>query len=105
MAIDLDKARAARREARGQGPEVIFGGMTYELSSEIPLAVLEAFRGLGGENPDPSALADIAKALLGKHYDAFMAMDPPPSVDDLNELIGGVMGDYGVPSPLDSSPS
>jgi hypothetical protein len=77
--------------------------MTYELSPEIPFAVLEAFRGLSEE--DPSAIADIAKALLGKHYNAFLNTDPPPSLDDFNELIGGVLGEYGVSSPLASSTS
>ena len=103
MAIDLDKARAARREQMGHGPEIIFGGMTYELSPEMPFSILEAFRGLGKN--DPSAIADITKALLGKHYDAFLAMDPPPSLDDFNEVIGAVLGEYGVDSPLDTSAS
>lgn len=103
MAIDLDKARAARREAQGEGPEIIFGGVTYELSTEIPFGVLEAFRGLSRD--DPSAIADIAKALLGKHYTAFLNTDPPPSLDDFNELIGGVLEEYGVSSPLESSTS
>ena len=103
MAIDLDKARAARREKMGQGPEIVFGGITYELSPEIPFGMLEAFRGLS--DSDPSAIADIAKALLGKHYDAFLATDPPPSLDDFNELIGGVLQEYGVSSPLGTSTS
>lgn len=102
MPIDLDKARAARREKNGEGPKVIFGGMTYELSPEIPFGVLEAFRGI---SEDPSALADVAKALLGKHYAAFLNSDPPPTLEDFNELIGGVLGEYGVSSPLVPSPS
>lgn len=106
MAVDLDKKRAERREAQGEGPKVVFGGITYELSPEVPYDVLEAFRGLalGGEHT-PAALADIARALLGKHYEAFRSTDPPPSLDDLNELIGGVMEEYGVEAPLESSGS
>ena len=104
MAIDLDKARAARREEKGEGPLVVFGGTTYELSPELPFGVLEAMRGLTlGDEHAPGALSDIARALLGEHFDAFLATNP--SVDDLNELIGGVMSEYGVATPLDSSES
>jgi len=105
VAIDLDKARAARREAKGDGPKVIFGGEEYELSPELPFGVLEAMRGLmtGGDESAPGALVDLTRALLGEHYDAFKATDP--TVDDLNELIGGVMEEYGVESPLPSSDS
>lgn len=103
MAIDLDAKRAARREAQGVGPEVIFGGVTYELPAELPFGVLEAFRAFAKEETAPSALADVAQALLGEHYEAFKASKP--SVADLNELIGGVMQEYGVADPLDSSAS
>lgn len=104
MAIDLDKARAARREAKGQGPQVIMGGVTYELAPEMPYGVLEAMRELTkGDEHAPGGLADVAKALLGEHYGAFLATEP--SVDDLNDLIGGVMEEYGVSHPLPSSGS
>jgi hypothetical protein len=106
VAVDLDKSRAARREAKGEGPQVTMGGVTYELAPEMPFAVLDAMRGLSqGNEYAPGALHDVAQALLGKHFDAFLALDPPPTVDDLNDLIGGVMEEYGVESPLDSSGS
>ena len=104
MAIDLDKSRAARREARGEGPKVTFEEVTYELSPELPIDALEAFRGL--QSQDPSALVDLAKALLGKHYPQFTTnAEEPITLEDLNELIGGIMGEYGVAAPLDSSAS
>lgn len=104
MAIDLDKARAARREELGSGPVVIFGGQEHELSPELPFGVLDAMRGLTlGDDHAPGALHDVAKALLGEHFEAFLATHP--SVEDLNELIGGVMEEYGVKAPLDSSGS
>jgi hypothetical protein len=105
MAIDLDAARAARREAKGEGPRVIFGGISYELSPELPFGVLEAMRELMSDDNEkaPGALVDLTRALLGEHYDAFKATQP--TVDDLNELIGGVMEEYGVESPLPSSGS
>lgn len=104
MAVDLDKARAARREAKGAGPEIIFGGITYELQPELPFGVLEGMRQMAaGEEHGPGALVSIAEALLGEHYEAWKATQP--SIDDLNDLIGGVMEEYGIEAPLDSSTS
>jgi hypothetical protein len=105
--IDLDKSRAARAEAKGIGPVVKIGGKDYQLAAEMPYSVLEAMAPLGEtENSDaaaPGALTAIAQALLGEHYGVIA---PQLSVDDLNELISGVMEEYGVSEgPLASTAS
>lgn len=105
--IDLDKARAARMEAKGTGPVIKLGGEEYQLPVEMPYSVLEAMAPLADDNPEdnaaPGALTGLAKALLGEHYEAIA---PQLSVDDLNALIEGVMEEYGVADgPLASSAS
>lgn len=101
--IDLDKARKARREAKGEGPKVKFGGKTYELAPEIPFSVLEALRDLTNPDTADEGLVNMTKALLGRHYKAFVKMEP--TVEDVSELLGGVMEEYGINAPLPSSVS
>lgn len=105
--IDLDAARskreAARREADGKGPIVKFGGGEYELAPELPYSVLEALRGLTVEETAAASLANMTEGMLGEHYAAFVATSP--SMEDVNELVGGVMEEYGLASPLASSVS
>lgn len=96
MAVDLDAARVARREQQNEGPVVIFGGKSYSLAPELPYGVLESMQNVHKEDHGPEALVGVARSLLGEHYEAFKALDPPPSIDDLNDLIGGVMEEYGV---------
>lgn len=105
--IDLDAKRAereaARREAEKVGPVIKFGGISYELPAELPYGTLEALRGINNEETAPAAMSDLVRALLGKQYEAFLASSP--SIEDVNELVGGLMTEYGVSSPLDSSGS
>lgn len=93
MAIDLDAARAARREAKGQGPVVVFNKKKYKLPVEVPYSAMEKASLL---ETDPSAenVAAMIKALLGEHYDAIMAQNP--SVEDINALVEGIMEEYGL---------
>lgn len=106
MAFDLDKARAARREKLGEGPKVVIGGEEYELAVEMPYDVLEAMRGMANELTAPTAIVDTVKALLGEEgHKAFLALKPPPTVDDCMELVDALMGEYGVDAPLTSSAS
>src|SRR4051794_5598816 len=100
--IDLDKAKAARREAGGKGPEVTVGGKVYELSPEMPYAAIECLRGLEDKDTAASALVDLVQALLGEHHDE---IKKSLSMDDVNELIGEIMAEYGVDDPLPSTVS
>ena len=100
--IDLDAKRAARREAKGKGPEVKLGGKVYELAPEMPFGAVEALKGLQTEETAAEALVDLTRALLGEHYEE---MRPLLCMDDVNEFVGGIMEEYGVNAPLDSSAS
>jgi hypothetical protein len=101
--IDLDKSKAARREAKGEGPKVKFGGNEYELAPELPFAAIEALNGLQSDDTAAGALVDLAAAILGEHFEAVKAAGL--SMDDINELIGSVMQEYGVDAPLPSTAS
>jgi hypothetical protein len=104
MTVDLDKARAARREVEQEGPEVKFGGRTYRLAPELPFAVLEAFRGIENKNTQPAAVAALAAALMGPDNIEQMKEDGL-AVADLDALIEGVLSEYGLSNPLPSTAS
>lgn len=99
MKIDLDAARAARREASGEPPVIVFGGKELELTFEIPFEVAERMGSMGValENQDGNELSngfrDVLKLLLGDHFDEFMAQRP--SVPDLMAMVDGVVKAYG----------
>lgn len=108
MRIDLDQARAARREARGEGPTVIIDGKELELPSELPFEVAEGLSGLSEEsirdNPAASAGAvhRVLGALLGDASEEFMASKP--SIDDVLALLDGLLKSYGM-EDLGESPA
>ncbi len=99
--IDLDAARAARREAEQKGPVVKLDGQEFELAVEMPFGVLEAFRSMADPAAAAGAMAQLGKALLGEHYSTIVGLGL--SVDDLNVLLDGVMKEYGVNHPLPSA--
>lgn len=108
MKIDLDAARAARREAAGEAPVIVIGGQEVELPAEIPF---EAAAQMGAmakavEAKDNDALTDYfgawLRTLLGDAYDAFMAARP--SVNDLMALSEGLVKAYGF-EDLGESPA
>ena len=101
--IDLNAARAARREAKHEAPTVVFGDpeKTYNLPVEMPVEVFEhlAAAELAEKNKDVSsgftAMLGIVNALLGdKQYKSFM--DQRPSKEDLEVLFEGFMAEYGM---------
>lgn len=101
MTIDLDEARAARREAKGKGPVIRLGGKDYELAPEISFSVIEGLAKMeAGEAT--GGLVDVAHSLFGDHYDAIVK---DLAVDDFNDLLGKVLEEYGVSAPLPSSDS
>jgi len=102
--IDLDAARAARNETEAKGPTLKLNGETYELAPEMPFGVLDAFREMGDPTQAAGALARVAKAILGEHYDAIVT-EGGLSVDDVNELLDGAIREYGVTAPLPSPTS
>lgn len=101
--IDLDAARAARREADDTGPVVRFGENEYELPVELPYSALEALRGMGDDRQAAGAVVGFIEAVLGKNIDAWRASDP--SMNDAQHFIALLMQEYGVKRPLPSSAS
>lgn len=100
MTIDLDAARAARREGKGKGPVLKFGGKEYQLPPELPFEALEPIRGMSDPDSAAGAMVDLIKALLGQYYDEIKG---DLSFDDLEAFVEGAMEEYGVSDPLDSS--
>lgn len=103
--IDLDAARAARRESKGEASSIVLGGKEYVLPVELPFEVAEylgevAVSANGGED-DPAYAGKVAKAvnraveaMLGPEaYAAFKA--ERPSLEDLTLLVEEVVKAYG----------
>lgn len=102
MTIDLDAARAARREGKGEGPILRFGGKEYHLPPELPFEALEPIRSISDPDMAAGAMVDLVKALLGPHYEEIKST---LSLDDLEAFVEGAMQEYGVSDPLDSAAS
>lgn len=96
MRIDLDAARAARAEAAGEGPVVVFGGGDFPLPPEMPFSVAESLATLNEMSTSAKAaeMQAIFKALLGENYESFMAQSP--SLEDMLALIEGLGQAYGL---------
>lgn len=101
--VDLNKIRAARLEAKGEGPEVEFGENVFKLPPELPFTVVEAFGTMNANAQDEefdgfvaaSAVLDAAKGLLGPdQFDLFMKEQP--SSEDFSAFIEAVLEEYGV---------
>lgn len=88
MRIDLDAAKAARREARGEGPIVVFGTKEFTLDAEVPFEVTELLAA--------GQVSEAVKLLLGDSHEAFM--ESKPSVEDLMVLFEQLTTAYGLES-------
>lgn len=102
MTVDLDEARAARKEAQGEGPVLKLDGKEYKLPPELPYEVLESIRGLQSPETAAGALVDFTRAILGKDYEKIKTK---LSFNDLETLVEGIMKDYGITAPLEPSSS
>lgn len=102
MGIDLDAARAARREAKGKTPDpVTFMGETFVLPVELPIAAVRWFSKLGeaSKAKDGIAITEALEAAVeaifsATDFERFMALQP--SLEDLSAIIEGVPGEYGM---------
>lgn len=99
--LDLDKARAAKREAKGKPSTTRFGGKNYTIPAEMPFEVIEAIGSLAkdgtadvGGPATAGAVLRVVRALLGEDYDAFMANRP--SAAEMNEFMLWAIGEYGL---------
>lgn len=108
--LDLNKLRAARFEAKGEGPTVKFGKNTFTCPPEVPFMVVEAFGRMESAEENASgfeaatAILDAVRRLIGDdQYAKFMAEDP--STEDIVEFLTGIMNLYGVePGESPASP-
>lgn len=102
--IDIDAARRARAEQRGEGHTFTVDGQTYELPSELSFEAAEA-----AQNSD---WRKLMSELLGTEQ-AEQFFQGHPSVNDLNVLllgdedleIPGILALYGSGRPGESSVS
>jgi len=100
--IDLDSIGAARREEKKERPQVKYGGMLFQLPSEMPFAVVESVGRIqrNDANAESSnselaeSMADIARALFGARFREFL--DLGPSVEDLTSLLENIAPAYGL---------
>lgn len=110
--IDLDAARAARREAAGEAPVLTVGKKDYPLAVELPASLISDMAIIAGA-PESGATSEqqaqvmvalerVAAAMLG---DAWDKVRPQLSVDDLMTMLEQVAPVYGFESPGESSAS
>lgn len=109
MEINLDQARAVRRETLGETPVVVFGETQFTLPVEWPVQAsitMGRFAKAQAANDQDAAtvaMLDTFAALLNGQYEKFMAFQP--SWEDLNTLLGGIPQAYGFESPGESQAS
>ena len=56
--INLDAKRRARLEAKGEGPQVVWGGKTFKFAPELPYEALEVL----GDNAEPDSPAPRSRS-------------------------------------------
>lgn len=110
MKIDLDAARAARREASGEpAPTIFFSEKEFTLPLEIPFEVAERMGKMGAAAESNNNLEvadgfrDVLRLLLGEQFDEFMSFRP--SAQDLMALVDGVVKAYGFADAGESQAS
>lgn len=116
--INLDAARKARAEARGDQapPVVVVGGENIALPMELPSGALAAFGTLfavaevaGSEDPTPEAMArnlaalagleEAAESLFGEAWQRIKATPGGLSFEDVQYLLESALDVYGVSLP------
>lgn len=106
--VDLDAARAARREANGKVPTVLFGGVSLTLPIEMPVGVALCLADVEQARDTAAvgrAIMETIRLLLGEQMETFLEQNP--SMADLEELFEGMMKVYGLEpgEPQASEPS
>lgn len=104
--IDLDAARAARREKQGPAPSILFLGDEHALPRGLPAEVLELAAGVAGG--DWTAAVPAVRLLLGgERYDELgakaKAAGEPLELDDVVFLLESVLEVYEVTLPESSA--
>jgi len=100
MAINLDKAKAARREAKEEQPSIIYGDRTWELPVELPLETAVVIANLQAamnkeEGEAAPLFRQVITSLLGD-TEGNKFMELQPSIQDVSALIMGLVDEYGM---------
>lgn len=109
--IDLDAARARRREQQGPAPSIRFLGKDRPLPRALPAKVIDVVAQVNAG--DWSVVTEAVKILLGGPvYDEILeesaAAGDPLELDDVTFLLEEVLNVYGVTlpeSPASGTPS
>lgn len=103
--IDLDAARKARLEKKGEPPVVLFNGKSYVLPLELPADAVTSIGMLS--RGDMGALDGVLEGMFGGQLEAIKAdaaaAGSPLSYDDLVFLIEHVVEEYGITLPGSSA--
>lgn len=98
MEIDLDKSKAARREAQPEPPTVKFGGVVFELPRELPFELIDELAEVAdneeGEMGQIKLIRVMTKVLLGDREEEFLALKP--SLADIQTFVTEVYPMYGL---------
>jgi hypothetical protein len=78
--LDLDKARAARAEVKGEGHTIVFGGVHFSIPAEVSLDAAEAM----ASGDYRTAMAELLNGQVDKFFEL------KPTVDDMDALVNGV---------------
>ena len=89
--LDLDAARAARKEAQKEAPVIKFKGKEFPLPVELPWEVAET-AAVG----DASSALKAIELLIGSQWKEFKKLNP--SVADVMVIVEGIGDIYGVSS-------
>lgn len=100
--INLDAAKAARRESGVEQPKVVFGKKTFALPVEIPFEAVEKLGGLDPDDPTAatSVITGFIAILFGDQYPAFLKLQP--STQDIEVLMESLAKVYGFETPGES---
>jgi hypothetical protein len=91
--IDLDAARAARREALGIHPSVKIDGKTYDLPLELSIETVDLLESFGSNGNDYENVKALLPRLFGDQAEELRGS---LSIADAFEVFGGLLGEYGI---------
>src|SRR5438067_213198 len=96
MRIDLNAARAARREGKGDTLEVVLDAETFIFPVEFPMSLVDLTATAIEENwPEDRYVRTQIEHLMGEDgWQPFLGLNP--SRNDFNALYDEVMGAYGI---------
>jgi hypothetical protein len=102
--VNLDQARAARREKLGPAPTLTVNGETYDLPHSPPLALMVAVGEITGDDDTGEGLRTFARAvrsLFGESYEKVIDKLEQADLMDILEAYGE--GNFPSPSTSEAN--